>query len=772
MINLKKILTLIVFYFLTAAINVNYVSAEEIYELEAEKVLYQKEKNLIIAEKNALAKSGLKKIYADKILYFKDKNIIETYGNSRFEDGSNILTANKFIFFVNQKKIKADQNVYLEDKDNNKFYFDSFEFYQNQNYGTGKNIKSNIDDGSYLQSSSGKIDKKTGITTLKNVLYTTCSVDNDQKDNLCPSWSLKSKSVTHNKSQKKIIHRNTFLRIKNVPVLYSPYLSHPDPSVKRQSGFLPPLIKTISNVGRTFRAPYFWAISEDKDLTITPIYYVDEKDAVLTSYRQAFKNGYLNVESGYSGGYKRFQTNSNRTSGSRNYLFLKYQGDTENLLFKENIINFKLERVSQRNFLRINKINTKLFKEDIRTLENSFELNSYGINKKIKIRTGIFENLDTEEKDKYTYLVPDVSFDANLYSLNNFNINLNSFFQGKNSQSQKQIKFRNLFTMKSPEFFNKKTGLSSQIKANFFNNNIYNNSLNNEQSDNIKNYFTIASENSFQLAKFNESLNQIIVPKIFLKYTTGKMKGSSVAGNNFKYSDIFSMNRTNNIDVPETGLSLGHGISYMMDKKISNEKKLKTSLGFGQVLRNNKLDKMPANTSLNNKSSDFTGFVKFDFWDNTNVNKKENLSKNYTSNLFKNNSFSLNYNYNLSNDFKKLNKNDIGINWQRDTFSTNITFSEKNDYIGNERTAYFDLKKLFKQNYYLRYEGKKDLLNNNSEFHNISFNFENECLITSLTYSKSFYNDNDLSSTKNLIFSIIIKPFGDGIAPDLTNFIN
>ena len=774
MINLKKTLTLalIIFSFSTVAINVNYVSAEEIYELEAEKVLYQKEKNLIIAEKNALAKSGLKKIYADKILYFKDKNIIETYGNSRFEDGSNILTAKKFVFFVNQNKIKADQNVYLKDKDNNKFYFESFEFYQNQNYGTGKNIKSNIDDGSYLQSSSGKIDKKTGITTLKNVLYTTCSVNNDQKDNFCPSWSLKSKSVTHNKSQKKIIHRNTFLRIKNVPVLYSPYLSHPDPSVKRQSGFLPPLIKTISNVGRTFRTPYFWVISEDKDLTITPIYYVDEKNAVLTSYRQAFKNGYLNVESGYSGGYKRFQTNSNRTSGSRNYLFLKYQGNTENLIFKENIINFKLERVSQRNFLRINKINTKLFKEDIRSLENSFELNSYSKNKKIKIRTGIYENLDTEGKDKYTYLVPDVSFDANLYNLNNFNIKLNSFFQGKNSQNQKQIKFRNLFTMTSPEFFNKKTGLSSQIKANFYNKNIYNNSLNNEQSDNIKNYFTVASENSFYLVKNNENLNQTIVPKIFLKYTSGKMKGSSVASNNFKYSDIFSMNRANNVDVPETGLSLGHGFDYTIDQKISNVKKLKTSMGIGQVLRSNKLDNMPVTTSLNNKSSDFTGFIKFDFWDNTNANKKEKLSKNYTSNLFKDNNFSLNYNYNLSNDLKKLNKNNIALNWKRDTFSTNITFSEKNDYIGNERTAYFDMKKLIKQNYYLRYEGKKDLLNDRSEFHNISFNFENECLITSLTYSKSFYYDKDLSNTNNLIFSIVIKPFGDGIAPDLTNFIN
>ena len=53
-----------------------------------------------------------------------------------------------------------------------------------------------------------------------------------------------------------------------------------------------------------------------------------------------------------------------------------------------------------------------------------------------------------------------------------------------------------------------------------------------------------------------------------------------------------------------------------------------------------------------------------------------------------------------------------------------------------------------------------------------SFNFENDCIISSLTYSRDFYSDKDLKNTKTLIFGITIKPFADSLGPDLTEFIN
>ena len=47
-----------------------------------------------------------------------------------------------------------------------------------------------------------------------------------------------------------------------------------------------------STVGAGFATPYFWAISDDKDLTITPKLYLRENPLLLAEYRQDFKNSF------------------------------------------------------------------------------------------------------------------------------------------------------------------------------------------------------------------------------------------------------------------------------------------------------------------------------------------------------------------------------------------------------------------------------------------------------------------------------------------------
>ena len=97
---------------------------------------------------------------------------------------------------------------------------------------------------------------------------------------------------------------------------------------------------------------------------------------------------------------------------------------------------------------------------------------------------------------------------------------------------------------------------------------------------------------------------------------------------------------------------------------------------------------------------------------------------------------------------------------------------QKKNHIGNTKTGELKIKKIVSNNYYLKFEGKKNLKDNQSEYHQISLNFENDCMITSLILSKNFYYDNDLQSSKTLILNILFKPFSDNFGPDLTNFIN
>ena len=45
--------------------------------------------------------------------------------------------------------------------------------------------------------------------------------------------------MKHDRKKKTIFYNNAVIKVYDIPIFYTPYLSHPDPSVDRRSGFLP-----------------------------------------------------------------------------------------------------------------------------------------------------------------------------------------------------------------------------------------------------------------------------------------------------------------------------------------------------------------------------------------------------------------------------------------------------------------------------------------------------------------------------------------------------
>ena len=67
--------------------------------------------------------------------------------------------------------------------------------------------------------------------------------------------------------------------------------------------------------------PYFWAISENRDMTFTPKIYTKENLLVLHEYRHAFKDSFLLVDSSYTSGYKK--TNKLKSLMDLDHIFLQ-----------------------------------------------------------------------------------------------------------------------------------------------------------------------------------------------------------------------------------------------------------------------------------------------------------------------------------------------------------------------------------------------------------------------------------------------------------------
>ena len=77
-----------------------------------------------------------------------------------------------------------------------------------------------------------KVNFQNNITEISTGKFTACKRTDD-----CPPWELTADKITHDRNKKSISYENVWLKIYDTPVVYFPKFFHPDPSVKRQSGF-------------------------------------------------------------------------------------------------------------------------------------------------------------------------------------------------------------------------------------------------------------------------------------------------------------------------------------------------------------------------------------------------------------------------------------------------------------------------------------------------------------------------------------------------------
>ena len=157
-----------------------------------------------------------------------------------------------------------------------------------------------------------------------------------------------------------------------------------------------------------------------------------ENSIFLTEYRQQNQNSKFYIDSSYTQGYKNLNKKDNdgntinRTGGSRNHFFLNFLGSYKDLLFSQNDLEVNIQRISQKNYLSVNQINTEHVKQDVTSLNSNVILNSYQGGERIKIETAVYENLNIEEKDlKYQYTFPSLDY-KNYFSKFDQFININN----------------------------------------------------------------------------------------------------------------------------------------------------------------------------------------------------------------------------------------------------------------------------------------------------------------------------------------------------------
>jgi LPS-assembly protein len=172
-----------------------------------------------------------------------------------------------------------DESIYLE-ADKAHLEFDT-------DIGAFENTKYTIKDNRGRGQGSN-IDMIFGIESkLKNADYSTCDPANK-------FWQLSTSELKLNHAEEWGSAKNVVLKIKNVPVFYSPYMSFPL-SDKRKTGFLTPSMGSSNRNGFEGRTPFYWNIAPQMDATLTPRVLTDSGLMLIGEFRHLSRNSQSEV---------------------------------------------------------------------------------------------------------------------------------------------------------------------------------------------------------------------------------------------------------------------------------------------------------------------------------------------------------------------------------------------------------------------------------------------------------------------------------------------
>ena len=698
-----KFIILILSLFLFSISSYSQDNTKSNVEFTSDSLEVDENKNLMIAKGNVIIKSEKETIKADSVKYDKSLDKATASGNISIISNDGTIIETSEIILTNEFKDILALTLFTKFKDNSKL-------------------------------KASKLSKTSDRSVFFNGEYTPCNCDfkNGEK----PVWQLNTSEITHDKLEKMIYFKNVVLKIMDYPLFYIPYLSTPDPSVKRKNGFLVPSIGYSNRNGLETTIPYYFT-TEDESW-----------DSTFTNHFKG-KNGYinqLNVRKKYPSGFLEtnlFQGQVDTNNEDEDQVF------SGNLYFDGKLesnwnINASGKYSDQDTFMRrYNFDNSTSYKNFIKTnkiLNNSFS----------EIEWYKYTNLEVDTKNNQPNLQPSIKHKIFLNDKNiNSEISLNAHeikddegydIQRWSGSGILEHKVNNKFIdlMLSAE-----TGLDLYA----IKNRPSTDTNNNKYLDRLSLGVSVLSKKDFI---FNIGQHDLLMtPKVqivSMHSTNRKNDVPNRDSSDFRidHANLFLINQYQGRDNIQTNQRLNFGIDNDLDTDIGS-----FSLFFGQSQKIGGTNQNIIDTT-SDRQSDFITEIQ---WMSS---KKFNLSYNA---LLDHHNLETNYtSIELSGEYSNFSYNLIHRSVDKNLISDNSDREEIQFSIG---------KKI--DNWKISYTNKYDLNNNDSELieEEILLDYVGEymfqdCLSLKLSYkNKDGAPDRDILPENSIFLILSLKNLGD-----------
>ena len=716
---------------LTILDNVKYFDNQNNVYIESQKLIYNEIENIIFSKSDTFIESeDTYQINSSDVLY--DRNIKQISSNNLTTVNDN--KENNFIFengliFDTIKEIISSYKVKVKDKNLNNYFFENSKINLKNNEIVGKEILIDFVDDFFGNENNDPVLKGKSVETNKEAtkIYKTVFSPCNKENKSCRGWEIQSQLFTHNKTKKIFEYEKSWLKIFNKKIFYMPYFNHPDPSVKRKSGFLTPFYKGSDNLGSSVSVPYFYAISNSEDLTFKPRLYFNNEYILHTEYREAFENSDLILD---------FSFNQDKSSSNTHFF-----GEVEGKIDEKTNYEINIQNVSNDNYLKIHDIKdyTKIIASDS-TLKSFITLDKeIDENTNLKTSTIIYEDLSKIESDRYQFIFPDFNFTKEIDIDDNYNGKfdfLSSGFQKIYDTNKYEALINNDFNFNSFDFITSK-GLVTDYGLLLKNYNTYSeNSSVYENKNDHEIFGTLLIKSELPLKKELDNSNNYLKPIVQARFSPTNGKDISTTNSLILYDNIFSPNRIGRSDMVEKGSSLTFGIEFEK-QNLKNEKIL--GMNLGNVIKYKKNEDLPNKSKLDQTRSDIVGNIYYKL--------DENIE--------------FNYNFSYDRDLDYSNYDAITAKLGTNKLVSTFDYITENHELGNTETIKNDTELKFSDEHSISFYGTKDLKNDFTQFYKLSYEYQTDCLLASFQYEKKFYRDGNLLPDESLYFLIKFIPFAE-----------
>jgi len=677
---------------------------------------------------------------ADEMTFDREAGVITARGNVEVHQGARSMRADTVTYNRNTGVIQARGNVVFTEPGGERIFGEFVEISGDLKDGIIRNIGVILADRSRLAGNGGQRTDGT-VTEMSKAVYSPCELC--QKDpSRPPLWQIKAVRVIHDQTNHTVEYRDAWIEFFGYPVFYTPYFRHPDPTVKRQSGFLFPTVGNSSDLGTTLQTPYYWNISPHEDATITPMVMTNAFPVMNGEYRKKMLRGDLEL----SGSLTRGETGANASKtekgrlGMRGHVRSKGRfdiNDTWRWGFDGNgtTDDTYLRRYG---FDSPSSLNSRLFAEAFRG-KSYFSANTYA-----------FQGLEaSDNQDTIPIVLPMLDFNHvsdrdRLGGTSSFDFNLLSMTR-KQGTDTRRLSMRSRWQRPMVGPMGDITTVSLGLNTDLYHTNSLVRSNTTDYNGFAYRVIPQATLNwRLPFVKNSGSVSQTLEPIAAFAVSpyggnSRKIPNEDSTELEFDDTNLFSANRFSGLDRVEGGPRVSYGMKWGAFGTSGGS----TQIFVGQSWRPKKDDTFAAGSGLENNFSDIVARM--------DVKPGSFLD--------------LSYRTRFAADSLAPNRNEVRVSSGVPAFnvSANYVFlarQQGSEFAGREELNYSVNSKV-NRFWRTRFNGVRDMAANEFRSIGVDLIYEDECVTLTTTASRTFFEDRDVAPTDAITFRLLLKTLGE-----------